>query len=367
MPVPLLDLAAQNSPLKSAIRQAIDRIVDANAFILGKAVDEMESQLAAYCRSPHALGVASGTDALLVPLMAAGIGPGDEVIVPTFTFFATAGTVARLGARCVFVDIDPVSFNIDPAAAAAAITPRTKAIIPVHLFGQCAEMDPILELGKRHGLFVLEDAAQAIGSRDRGRIAGSMGHVGALSFYPTKNLGAFGDAGAIITPDADMDRRMRVLRVHGQTDEYRHAYVGGNFRIDALQAAILSVKLPHLDTWAAGRRTAAARYMQLLGDLPITLPTEGPGKHHVWNQFTIRTDRRDQLIAHLKERGIGCRVYYPLALHLQPCFADLGYRLGSLPVAEAATQQVLSLPMFAEITQEQQEQVAAALHGFYHS
>ena len=366
MAVPLLDLTKQNAPLRDEIRAAMDAIIDQNAFILGKAVEQFEAQLASYCGVKHALGLTSGTDALTVPLMAAGVGPGDDVIVPAFTFFATAGTVARLGARCVFVDVDPATFNIDIKAAAAAVTERTRAIVPVHLFGQCAEMDAVMALAMRHNIFVLEDAAQAIGARDGDRMAGSIGHAGALSFYPTKNLGAFGDAGATITQDAQLDQHMRVLRLHGQTDEYRHQHIGGNFRIDALQAAVLSIKLRKLDEWASGRRAAAARYAELLEGLPITLPIEAPGKFHVWNQYTIRSDRRDALMAHLRSRGIGCRVYYPLALHLQPCFADLGYAPGSLPVAEKATAEVLSLPMFAEITPSQQEEVAAAVRSFYH-
>lgn len=366
MPVPLLDLTKQNAPLRDEIRAAMDAVIDHNAFILGKVTETFEAELAGYCGVKHALGLSSGTDALIVPLMAAGIGPGDEVIVPTFTFFATAGTVARLGARCVFVDVDPVTFNIDVAAAEAAVTPRTKAIVPVHLFGQCCEMNAVLALAKRHNLFVLEDAAQAIGARDADRMAGSMGHVGALSFYPTKNLGAWGDAGATVTNDAELDRKMRVLRLHGQTDEYRHEYIGGNFRIDALQAAVLSVKLRRLDAWAEGRRAAAARYAELLDGLPITLPVEADGKYHVWNQYTIRSDKRDALMSHLRSKGVGCRVYYPLSLHLQPCFADLGYAPGSLPVAEKATAEVLSLPMFAEISANQQEEVAAAVRAFYH-
>ncbi len=366
MSVPLLDLNAEHRPIKASVLAAIGKLIDENAFILGKTVEDFEAHLARYCGGRHALGCSSGTDAILLGLMALGIGPGDEVIVPSFTFFATAGCVSRVGARAVFVDIDPRTFNIDPRAVEAAVSPRTKAIMPVHLFGQCAEMGPILEIARRQGVAVIEDAAQAIGARDGDRQAGTIGLIGALSFYPTKNLGAFGDAGACLTQDDALQQKMKVLRLHGQTDVYHHGYIGGNFRIDAIQAAVLDIKLKQLDAFARARRDAAARYDELLGDLPATLPFTAPGKHHVFNQYTIRSSRRDALCEHLKKQGIGHRVYYPLPLHLQPCFADLGYKQGSLPHSEAAAGEVVSLPMFPALTPQQQEQVAESVRSFYH-
>ncbi|MBI1367764.1 MAG: aminotransferase class I/II-fold pyridoxal phosphate-dependent enzyme [Planctomycetes bacterium] len=365
MSVPMLDLAAENRAIAAEARAAIDAIIDTNQFILGKTVEGFEGRLARYCQSPHAVGVSSGTDALLIALMAAGIGPGDEVIVPTFTFFATGGTVARTGATPVFVDIDPATFNMNVTAAEAALTDKTRAIIPVHLFGQCADMTATLALAKKHELIVIEDAAQAIGARDHDRPAGSMGDYGCLSFYPTKNLGAFGDAGAVLTPRVELLTLLRQIRMHGQTDEYRHQYVGGNFRIDALQAAVLTIKLAHLDAYAEGRRAAAERYEDLLGDLPITLPVTAEGQYHVFNQYTIRSTDRAALCDHLKANGIGHKVYYPLPLHLQPCFESLGYRKGMLPVAEAACDEVVSLPMFPTLSEEQQEEVAAVMRAFY--
>jgi dTDP-4-amino-4,6-dideoxygalactose transaminase len=273
--------------------------------------------------------------------------------------------VHRVGAVPVFVDIDPVTFNIDPAAIEAAITEKTRAIIPVHLFGQCADMTAIMKIAAVHDLYVIEDAAQAIGARDHGRAAGSIGHVGCLSFYPTKNLGGFGDSGAVLTDNADLAQKMRHIRLHGQTDEYRHQYVGGNFRIDGIQAAALIVKLERLGEYEAGRRAAAERYQALLSGEPLTLPTAAPDQHHVYNQYTVRSDRRDELCAHLKANEIGHKVYYPLALHLQPCFAYLGYEPGRLPVSEAATAEVVSLPMFPTLSAEQQERVAAVIGEFY--
>lgn len=365
MSVPMLDIAAENQAIAEAVRQRIDAVISTNQFILGKAVVELERALATRCGVHHAIGVSSGTDALLVALMALEIGPGDEVIVPPFTFFATAGVVHRVGATPVFVDIDPVTFNIDPAAIEAAITDKTRAIIPVHLFGQCADMTAIMKIAEAHDLYVIEDAAQAIGAKDHGRPAGSIGHIGCLSFYPTKNLGGFGDSGAVLTDNSELAQKMRHIRLHGQTDEYRHQYVGGNFRIDGIQAAALVVKIEHLDTYEAGRRAAAGRYQAMLCDEPLTLPTASEGQHHVYNQYTVRSQRRDELCAHLKANQIGHKVYYPLALHLQPCFAHLGYEPGQLPVSEAATAQVVSLPMFPTLTAEQQERVAAVIDEFY--
>jgi dTDP-4-amino-4,6-dideoxygalactose transaminase len=364
MAVPMLDLSAQNEAIRDEARAAIDRLIDSGAFILGPEVEAFEASLAEACGTPHAIGVSSGTDALLMALMAAGIGPGDEVLVPAFTFFATAGVVHRLGAHPRFVDIDPDTFNLDPAAAEAAVTERTRAVIPVHLFGQPAAMDRIMALAERHGLWVIEDAAQAIGAEIHGRPAGAIGHMGALSFYPTKNLGAFGDAGAVLTSDPAPADRLRQLRLHGQSDAYRHETVGGNFRIDAIQAAVLSLKLPRLGDYTEGRRAAADRYDRLLADLPIRGPVRAAGCHHVFNQYTVRAERRDELAEHLRRQGIGCRVYYPLPLHLQPCFAELGYKRGDLPEAERAAAEVLSLPMYPELGEAAQEAVASALAGF---
>jgi dTDP-4-amino-4,6-dideoxygalactose transaminase len=365
MGVPLLDFSAQHRAIREEVMAAVGRIVDSGGFILGRPVEQFESNLARYCGVEHAVANSSGTDALILALMALKIGPGDEVIVPSFTFFATAGCVHRVGATPVFVDIDPATYNISPPAIEAAIGPRTRAIIPVHLFGQCADMDGILQIARRSGLPVIEDAAQAIGARDHDRPAGSIGTIGALSFYPTKNLGAFGDAGACLTHDAPLDQTMRWLRVHGQTDAYHHQFVGGNFRIDAIQAAILDIKLRSLDAAADGRRAAAAGYDQLLHGLPVTLPFTAPHQHHVFNQYTIRSDRRDALCEHLKARSIGHRVYYPLPLHLQPCFEHLGYRPGQLPHSEAAAREVVSLPIFPDLTEAQQQEVATAVRSFY--
>ncbi|MBI1371248.1 MAG: aminotransferase class I/II-fold pyridoxal phosphate-dependent enzyme [Phycisphaera sp.] len=367
MAVPMLDLSAENGPLKDELRAAFDAILDTNQFILGKAVDAFEKALASYCGVEHAIGISSGTDALLVALMALEIGPGDEVLCPTFTFFATAGVVHRVGATPVFVDIDPATFNIDVAAAEAAITERTKAIIPVHLFGRCADMTAVSAMAARRGIEVIEDAAQSIGAKHGDRTCGSIGRVGCLSFYPTKNLGGVGDSGAVLTNDADLAQRIRQLRLHGQTDEYRHEYVGGNFRIDGLQAAAMSVKLPHLDGYTAGRRAAASRYADLLADTPLTLPADDTHGLHVFNQYTVRAPQREGLMQHLKATGIGHKVYYPLPLHLQPCFAYLGYEAGRLPAAEAASREVVSLPMFPTLTAEQQRETAAAIAGFYGS
>ena len=365
MAVPMLDITAENAAIREEVRAAFEQIVDTSQFILGEPVERFEADLAGYCGVRHAIGVSSGTDALLVALMAAGIGPGDEVIVPAFTFFATAGVVQRLGARCVFADVDPATFNLDAASVEAAVTGRTRAVIPVHLFGQCADMAGTEAVAKRHDLFILEDAAQAIGARDRGRAAGSIGQAGALSFYPTKNLGGFGDAGAVLTDDPALAERVVQLRLHGQSDAYHHERVGGNFRIDALQAAGLRVKLGRLDGYTAARRAAAARYDELLGGLPLTLPAVAADQHHVFNQYTVRCPDRDGLCEHLKARGIGHKVYYPLPLHLQPCFADLGYREGDLPESERAAREVVSIPMHPTLRPDQQEEVAAALRGFF--
>ncbi len=344
-----------------------EKVIRSGQFILGARVEAFERELAAYCGAEHAIAMSSGTDALLAAMMAIELAPGDEVITSPFTFFATGGSIVRAGGTPVFVDIDPVTYNIDPAAVEAAVTPRTRAIMPVHLFGQCADMAALNAIAQKHSLLVVEDAAQAIAAKQGNQRAGSMSTIGCLSFYPTKNLAVPGDGGACLTHDAALAQRLKVLRLHGQTDEYQHAVVGGNFRLDALKAGMLSIKLPHLDRWTQLRRENAARYDKLLAGLPVTRPTEAPGMYHVYNQYTLRVDpaRRDALKAHLGQRKIGNRVYYPLALHMQPCFASLGYRQGMLPVSEAACQSVLSLPIYPEMTAQQQDVVVAAITEFY--
>ncbi len=322
--------------------------------------------MADYSQCRFGIGVSSGTDALLVSLMALGIGPGDEVITTPYTFFATAGSIARLGARPVFVDIDPRTYNIDPGGIEAAITVRTKAIMPVHLFGQMADMDPIMEIARRYDLYVIEDAAQAIGAEYKGRRAGSIGHMGCFSFFPSKNLGAFGDAGMVVTNDANLAERLDILRKHGAKPKYYHHYVGGNFRLDAIQAAILRVKLRYLDAWTAARQQNAARYRQLFAEVnaPVELPWEAGNSRHIYNQFVIRTDRRDELMAYLKARQIGCEIYYPVPLHLQECFSDLTYQQGDSPVSEDAALTTLAIPNYPELTHVQQGEVVEAVRTF---
>lgn len=362
-PVPLLDLHPQWAEVEPHIRALFDQVFATQTFRFGPIHDQFEAALAGATGRKHAIAISSGTDALLCALMAMDIGPGDEVICPPFTFFATAGSIARLGAKPVFVDICPTCYNLEPALIEAAITPRTRCIIPVHLFGQIADMDPIADIARRHNLRVLEDAAQAIGALHHAKPIGSWSDAAALSFYPTKNLGAAGDAGAILTDNDQLAERIRQLRNHGQADVYHHASIGGNFRLDALQTAVLLAKIPRLQDWNRLRRAAAARYQALMADLPLQLPSEYAYNQHVWHQYTIRVNggRRDALRQSLTAAGIGCAVFYPLALHLQPCFAYLGYREGSLPVAEQATREVLSLPMFPHITPEQQQHVAKVI------
>ncbi len=359
--VPLLDLTAQWRPLRDEILAAITRVCDSQRFILGAEVDSLERELAALLRAPHAVGVSSGTDALVCALMALDIGPGDEVITSTYSFFATAGSIVRLGATPVLVDIDPATFNIDVDAVGAAVTPRTKAIMPVHLFGQCADMDPLIETATRAGVPIVEDAAQAIGSTYKGRQAGTLGPLACFSFFPSKNLGAFGDAGLITAADDRVAERVRLLRNHGAERQYFHRLVGGNFRLDALQAAVLRVKAPHLESWTAGRRRNAARYRGLFdaaGLLDrVTLPVESPDGLHIYNQFVIRVPSRDRVKARLADAGIGSAIYYPVPFHLQECFAGLGYREGAFPHAEAAARESLALPIFPELSDAQQAHV----------
>ncbi|HNX26566.1 MAG TPA: DegT/DnrJ/EryC1/StrS family aminotransferase [Phycisphaerae bacterium] len=367
MKVPLLDLTAQYAGLKSQIMPAVEAVLDSQMVCNGPAVRQFESQIASYCGSKHGVGVSSGTDALLCALMALGIGPGDEVIIPPFTFFATAGVVWRVGAKPVFVDIQPDTFNIDPDLIAPALTPRTKAIIPVHLFGQTADMDEIMGIAASHDLYVVEDAAQSIGSAYKGHRACSIGTVGCLSFYPTKNLGACGDAGMCITGDDEIAAKLERTRNHGQGGTYMHETVGGNFRMDTVQAAILSVKLAVLDDWHEGRRRNAAIYDEKLAGLDgIILPHVRRDNYMIYNQYTIRVknSRRDALKKFLADNEIASGVYYPLSLHQQECFASLGYRQGDFPVSEMAAAEVLSLPITGEISPQQIEFVAQKVREF---
>jgi dTDP-4-amino-4,6-dideoxygalactose transaminase len=364
-PIPLLDLTRQDPELAREIARRVGEVFATGRFVMGPANEEFERAFAAEVGSAHAIGVSSGTDALLVALMALGVGPGDEVITSPFTFFASAGEVSRLNARPVFVDIEPGTFNLDPALLEAAITARTKAIQPVHLYGQCADMRPILEIAGRRGIPVVEDACQAIGAADRGRAAGTLGAMAAFSFYPTKNLGGAGDAGAVTTDDAGTARLLRSLRMHGETERYHHARVGGNFRMDAIQAAVLLAKLPHLKSWNERRRAIAARYGERLSDAALsgrlTLPREAPGRRHVYHQYVVRVPDRDGVREKLAAQGIATAVFYPVPLHRQECFAELGYREGSFPEAEKAANEVLALPVFAGLTDEEVDRVAEAL------
>jgi len=367
--VPLLDLSAQYRPLRVELLDAVTRVCDSQRFIGGPEVEGLERELAACLGVSHAVGVSSGTDALLIALMALEVGSGDEVITSTYSFFATAGAIARVGAHPVLVDIDADTFNIDASAAAAAITSRTRAIIPVHLFGQSADLDPILEAASRGSVAVVEDAAQAIGATYKGRPLGAWGRIGCFSFFPSKNLGAFGDGGLVTCADETLARRLRLLRNHGMEPKYYHHLVGGNFRLDALQAAVLRVKLPHLASWSAARQRNARRYRTLFTEAGldglVRLPSEAPHRTHIYNQFVIRVPDRDGLRAHLERRGIGTAIYYPVPFHLQTCFTDLGYASGAFPMAEAAARESLALPIYAELSGEQQAAVVERIRAFY--
>jgi dTDP-4-amino-4,6-dideoxygalactose transaminase len=372
MQVPLLDLKQQHAALRDQLRAALERVLDSQQFILGEDVRLLESELASYTRARHAVGCGSGSDALLLALLALDVREGAEVITTPFSFFATAGAVVRTGARPVFVDIEPRTYNIDANRIEAALNERTRALLPVHLYGQCAEMDEILRLSQKHGVPVIEDAAQAIGAEDAaGRSAGSIGDVGCFSFYPTKNLGAAGEAGLVTTNDDNLAERLRRLRVHGGATEYHHDEVGFNSRLDTLQAAVLRVKLPHLDAWSDARRERADAYTRLLSEAGleefVTPPFVRPGARHIFHQYVIRVPqaRRDPLIKHLKANGVGTKVYYPVPLHLQPCFADLGYREGDFPESERAARETLALPMFPELTRGQQEHVVETVRRFF--
>lgn len=365
-PVPLLDLKAQYSALRDEIHAAMDRVIESQHFILGPEVEALEREVAAYSHCQYGIGVSSGTDALLVALMAIDLQPGDEVITTPYTFFATAGSIVRLGGRPVFVDIDPRTYNIDPAGIETVITPRTKAIMPVHLFGQMADMDPIMAIAERHGLAVIEDAAQAIGAEYKGRRAGSIGHLGCFSFFPSKNLGGFGDGGMVTTNDPALADKVKLLRGHGARPKYYHKVVGGNFRLDALQASVLRVKLTHLDEWTAARQRNAERYRQLFAaaGVDIGLPYDAGYGRHIYNQFVIRSERRDALMAHLKAHQIGTEIYYPVPMHLQECFADLGYRPGDFLASECAAKETLAIPVYPELAEGAQQAVTENIQRF---
>jgi len=392
-PVPLLDLKAQYAAIREELRVAIDRVADSQHFILGPEVEALETEVAGYSQCEFGIGVSSGSDALLVALMAIGLKPGDEVITTPYTFFATAGAVARLGGKSVFVDIDPLTYNIDPSALQTAVTDQTRVIIPVHLYGQMADMTPLMEVANRHGLYVIEDAAQAIGSEQEGRRAGSIGHFGCFSFFPSKNLGGFGDGGMVTTNDPELADRIKLLRNHGYRPKYYNKVVGGNFRLDAIQAAVLRVKFKYLEEWTAGRQRNAAHYRDLFNEAELSvrpetlselrraesfessspladvrgvvLPVEAPGGRHIYNQFVIRSGRRDALMTYLKERKIGTEVYYPVPMHLQECFADLNYAAGDFPASESAANETLALPIYPELTEEMIATVVDAIADFY--
>jgi dTDP-4-amino-4,6-dideoxygalactose transaminase len=358
MKVPLLDLKGQYSTIKSEIDAAIAEVIESQHFILGPKVEQCEAAVSAYCGCAYGIGVSSGTDALLACLMAEGVGPGDEVITTPYTFFATVGAIVRVGATPKFADIDPHTFNIDTSQVEAQITPRTRAIIPVHLYGQMADMHPVMRLADTYGLIVIEDGAQALGAEYDGRRAGSIGHYGCFSFFPSKNLGAAGDAGLVVTNDPERADRVRCLRAHGSSPKYHHKLVGGNFRLDAIQAAVVLAKLPHLDAWTAARQRNAARYDQLFAaaKLPIALPRVAGGRH-IFNQYVVRVPGRDQIRSFLHEHGVATEVYYPIPMHLQECFAGFGYSAGAFPESERAANGTMALPIHPELTAIQAEYV----------
>ena len=374
MQVPLLDLKAQYATVKDEILAAMAEVMESQHFILGPKVEECEKAIAKYSNCKFAVGVTSGSDALIACLMAENIGPGDEVITTPYTFFATVGAISRLGATPVFVDIDPVTYNIDVSQIAGKISKKTRAIIPVHLYGQMADMDPIMALAESHKLVVIEDAAQAIGSEYKGRRAGSIGHYGCFSFFPSKNLGAAGDGGMIVTNDAERAERLRVLRAHGSKPKYFHKVVGGNFRLDALQAAIVSAKLPHLDNWTAGRQRNAKVYDRLFAEAGLVETGDGKShvalpkvamNRHIFNQYVIRVAERDQLQNYLKNQGVGTEVYYPVPMHIQECFAYLGHKAGEFPKSESAANETLALPIYPELTDAQLRYVVDCVRDFY--
>jgi dTDP-4-amino-4,6-dideoxygalactose transaminase len=366
--VPLLDLRALHQPIRDEVLAAIASVVDSNAFILGEDVKQLEKSIAAYCHVPYAVGCGSGSDALLLALMAAGVEPGDAVLTTPFTFFATAGSIVLAGATPVFVDIDAATYNMDPQALAETIrrTPRAKVVMPVHLYGGCADMDPILETARSRDCVVIEDGAQSIGAEYKGRRAQSMGDIGCLSFYPTKNLGAFGEGGMVLTQNEGHARKLAALRVHGATEKYFHEWVGLNSRLDTVQAAVLRVKLQYLDAETAGRQKNAGLYRAGLAGLPVGLPQPAAYQtRHIYNQFVIRAPRRDQLKAWLDENGVGADIYYPLSLHQQACFRDLGYRAGDFPESERAAREVLALPVHSALPEEDVDYVCRQVRAFY--
>ncbi len=366
MKVPLLDLKPQYAQIKDKVVPEVLSIMESQGFILGPKVDKLEKELADYVGTRFALGCSSGTDALILALMGLGIGKGDEVITTPYTFFATAGSIHRVGARAVFVDIEPDTYNIDAKLIEKAITPKTKAILPVHLFGQCADMDRIMSIAKKHGLKVIEDACQSIGSRFGDKQAGSIGDVGCFSFFPSKNLGCFGDGGFISTGDPALQERMRQLRVHGGAKQYFHDEVGINGRLDALQAAIVSIKLPHLASWTEGRRKNAGKYDRAFaGKKHISPPVCRENRFHIYNQYVLRVTRRDELKQHLTDKEIGCSVYYPLSLHQQKCFEYLGYKTGSFPISEEAARTTIAIPIYPELPPESLDFVARTVTEFY--
>lgn len=360
MKVPMLDLDAQYEPIKDKVLNAIVEVLDSKKFINGPQVKELEETIADYCQCKYAIGVSSGTDAILVSLMAFDIGYGDEVITTPFTFFATAGCIHRVGAKPVFVDIDPQTYNINPELIEERITERTKAIIPVHLFGQTADMDPILEIARKYNLFVIEDAAQAIGADYKGKRAGSLGNVGCFSFFPSKNLGCCGDGGMVTTNSEELAEKIRILRAHGSKPKYYHKAVGGNFRLDTIQAAVVLAKFPFLELWHKARQENARYYDEHLSDV-VTTPYVSPGNRMIYNQYTIRTPDRDELKGKLDQAGIGNAIYYPVPLHLQECFVYLGYKEGDLPEAERAAKEVISIPIYGELTMEQKEYIVETI------
>jgi len=365
MKVPLLDLKAQYDPIKGELTSAIRDVMEKSSFILGPFVEKLERDIAAYSGAKYGIGVASGTDALLLSLRASGIDTGDEVITSSYTFFATAGSISRLGAKPVFVDIDLKTYNILPSLIESKITKKTKAIIPVHLYGQCSDMNPILAIAAKHNLKVIEDAAQAIGAEYEGRKAGSMGDTGCLSFFPSKNLGGCGDGGMVLTNDDGIAEKIRVLRVHGSKPKYYHSIVGYNSRLDSLQAAILSVKFKYLDGWSEARRKNAQRYDNLFKGTGIVTPYITPANKSVYNQYVIRVEKRDDLQKFLKEKGVETALYYPLPLHLQKCYENLGYKEGDLPESEKAAKETIAIPVYPELTEGQQKYVVDSIKEFY--
>jgi len=367
--IPLLDLKAQHKAIREEVLAALVRVVDSQKFILGQVVKTFEADIAAYCGTEFAVGCASGSDALILALMALDVGPGDEVLTSPYTFFATAGAISRVGATPVFADIEEDTFNVDARQLADVLEshPKVRAIIPVHLFGGCADMDPIVKLAAERGISIIEDAAQAIGAEHRGRRAGSIGRIGAFSFFPSKNLGGYGDGGIVTTHDESLARRLEALRVHGRTAKYFHEWIGVNSRLDALQAAVLSVKLRYLDQWTAGRQRNAERYRAQFAKHSTALIPPQPRDYqtrHVYNQFVIRCAHRDELQAHLKERGIGSEIYYPIPLHLQPCYAHLGYRKGDFPVSERLAEESLALPIHSELSVDDIDYIVDAIRSF---